>query len=97
MPSFIPCATTTSMGNGMLTLFCLALCSKSLLASTQLGSNKDVPMLTPSAFNNVLAIPPPVIKQSIFGNKCSSNCILVETFEPPTIAATGGLGECSTL
>ena len=60
-------------------------------------SNKLLPTSRPFAATKVLAIAPPIIIISIFLSKKFITSILVETFDPPIIAATGLLGLFKTL
>ncbi len=52
----------------------------------------DLPMALPCANRKVLAMPPPMIRTSTFLIRLPSSSSLVETFAPPTIAATGRSG-----
>ena len=87
-------ATTASIGIGTLP----GNSSRMALASpTRSASASDLPILPPAARMNVLAMPPPTIRQSTFAASARRIVSLVETFDPATIATSGRRGWASAL
>lgn len=63
------------------------------LASSSLSSStNEEPTFKPRAFKKVKTIPPPMINLSTLLRRDSMTTILVETLEPPTMAAKGLVG-----
>src|SRR3989338_2149894 len=85
-------ATATSTGNGIKTFLSRAFSNNFFAGAIQSSSINDFPITTLSAAKKVLAIPPPTINVLTLSNKLSSTDILVDTFDPPTIAISGFTG-----
>mmetsp|Transcript_11462 Transcript_11462/g.27381 ORF Transcript_11462/g.27381 Transcript_11462/m.27381 type:complete len:254 (-) Transcript_11462:645-1406(-) len=82
-------AITMSLGRRMVLSSFSALAMTSFAVSTKSSSTKEVPTSSPLAFRNVNTIPPPMMTVSHLSRRASKTVILVETFDPPTMAIIG--------
>mmetsp|Transcript_18106 Transcript_18106/g.44733 ORF Transcript_18106/g.44733 Transcript_18106/m.44733 type:complete len:210 (-) Transcript_18106:668-1297(-) len=82
-------ATMMSEGSKMVFPSLSALAMTSLAVSTKSSSTREVPTLRPLAFKKVKTIPPPMMMTSHLSRRASRTVILVETLDPPTMAAIG--------
>src|SRR6266850_301134 len=84
-------ATTTSAGRGTFPVVMILFASP---ASS--GSASDLPIGFPAASRKVFAMPPPTIRRSTFFASSPSTESLVDTYDPPTIAASGRASRATT-
>mmetsp|Transcript_8087 Transcript_8087/g.17423 ORF Transcript_8087/g.17423 Transcript_8087/m.17423 type:complete len:221 (+) Transcript_8087:273-935(+) len=82
-------AMTMSLGRRMVLPSFSALAITSLAVSTKSSSTREVPTSSPLAFKKVKTIPPPMMTVSHLSRRASKTVILVETFDPPTMATIG--------
>src|SRR5262249_2707558 len=89
-------APTASTGNTSSRPLAFALAMISRAVGRRSRSHSDLPTVCPRAARNVLAMPPPMMRVSTFASRLPSRSTLVDTLAPPTIAASGRTGVCST-
>ena len=89
-------ATTTSVSTGISALS-LRFAASSRATSSMFASYSDLPTSWPAAAMNVLAMPPPTIRQSTTSVSASSTVNFVDTLEPPMIATNGRAGLSSAV
>mmetsp|Transcript_62773 Transcript_62773/g.173652 ORF Transcript_62773/g.173652 Transcript_62773/m.173652 type:complete len:261 (-) Transcript_62773:564-1346(-) len=82
-------AMTMSEGRRIVLPSFLALAKTSLAVSTKSSSTREEPTPYPWAFKKVKTIPPPMMMVSHLSRRASRTVILVETLDPPTMAAIG--------
>mmetsp|Transcript_63882 Transcript_63882/g.96359 ORF Transcript_63882/g.96359 Transcript_63882/m.96359 type:complete len:221 (-) Transcript_63882:275-937(-) len=82
-------AITISEGRRMVFPSFSALAMTSLAVSTKSSSTRESPTPSPLAFKKVKTIPPPMTTTSHLSRRASKTVILVETLDPPTMAAMG--------